>query len=86
MEGMLYPISLVVIAILAYSFNRTNNTAIVIFLILIGAYIVYTQETGDSATNWKDNMVDSIDQSAGNFSEDRGNKGYDPSRSQEVLK
>jgi len=67
MDGMMYPISLAVLAILAFAFNQTNNSKIAFFMILIGVYIVYSHETGHTATDWKNDMVNSIDESAKDF-------------------
>lgn len=74
MDGMMYPVSLIVLAVLAFSFYQTNNTKIVLLMIITGVYIVYSHETGNTATQWKNDMVQSIDESAGTFSEERGIK------------
>lgn len=72
MDGILYPISLAVLALFAFLFNQSNNSKIAIFMILVGVYIVYVHETGITATDWKNDMVNSIDESAGTFREERG--------------
>lgn len=69
MDGIMYPVSLIVIAIMAFSFNRNNNSFLMIFVLLVGVYIIYSHETGHTATEFKNNMVQSIDESARDFSE-----------------
>ena len=77
MDGLLYPVSLILIALLAFSFYRTNNTGIAGIVLLVGIYIVYTHETGNTATDWKNDMVESIDKSVGNYNSSRGISKYD---------
>ena len=77
MDGILYPASLLLLAILAYTFNQTNNTKLALLAILIGVYIVYSQETGNTATAWKNDAVDSVSGSAENFGKSRGIEGFD---------
>ncbi|OIP54742.1 MAG: hypothetical protein AUK54_05660 [Helicobacteraceae bacterium CG2_30_36_10] len=69
MDGIMYPISLIIIAIMAFSFNRNNNSFLMIFVLLVGVYIIYSHETGHTATEFKNSMVQSIDESARDFSE-----------------
>ena len=85
MEGIYYPISLLVLAVMAFSFNQTNNSKIALLMVLIGIYIVYSHETGNTVTEWKNDMVKSIDDSAGNFSEERGTGGYNETKSAELI-
>ena len=59
MDGMLYPISIVLLAIFAFTFYKSNNTILAMILVVIGIYIVFSQETGHTATEFKDDMVDS---------------------------
>lgn len=70
MDGMMYPFSLALLALLAFTFNQSNNGKLALLMILIGVYIVYSHETGDSATNWKNNIVNSISDSATEFSKE----------------
>jgi len=70
MDGIMYPISLIIIAIMAFSFNRNNNSFLMIFVLLVGVYIIYSHETGHTATEFKNSMVQSIDESARDFSEE----------------
>jgi len=86
MDGIMYPISLVIIAVLAFSFNRNNNTFLMIFVLAVGAYIIYSHETGHTATEFKNNMVQSIDESAENYGKKHGIESYDESKKQESVK
>lgn len=86
MDGIMYPISLIVIAILAFSFNRNNNTFLMMFVLAVGAYIIYSHETGHTATEFKNNMVQSINESAGNFSKKHGTEGFDAKKEEEAVK
>ena len=67
MDGMLYPASLVLLAVLAFTFNQTHNTKMALIMILIGVYIVYSHETGYTATDFKNEMVNELDNSANNY-------------------
>lgn len=67
MDGILYPVSLVLLAILAFTFNQTNNTKLAIIMILVGVYLVYSHETGYTATDFKNEMVGKMDESVGTF-------------------
>jgi hypothetical protein len=67
MDGILYPASLVLLAILAFTFNQTNNTKLAITMILVGIYLVYSHETGYTATDFKNDMVGKMDESVGTF-------------------
>ena len=61
MNGFLYPVSLIVVALLVFSFYRTRNTLLAFIILLVGVYIVYTHETGETATDWKNDMADLVD-------------------------
>jgi Ca2+-dependent lipid-binding protein len=65
MEGMMYPLSLVVIALLAFFFNQSNNSTIVLILIVFGIYIVYSHETGNTATDFKNDLVEEVNEASG---------------------
>lgn len=86
MDGFLYPASLILIALLAFTFNRSNNNILMILVLVIGAYIIYSNETGNTATDFKNEMVESIDESAGKFSKSRGTEGYDSAKAAEAVK
>jgi len=86
MYGFMYPASLVLLALLAYTFNQSNNSKLALLMILIGIYIVYSHETGHTVTDWKNEMVESIDKSAEDFSSSRGAGGYDANKAKEAVK
>jgi hypothetical protein len=64
---LIYIGSLILVALLAFTFNRTNNTKLMLLAIAVGAYIIYSHETGHTATEFKDRMINSVDKSAENF-------------------
>lgn len=80
MDGLLYPISLLVVGLMAFAFYRGNSIKLMLFALAIGVYIVYSHETGHTATEYKNELIDSIDKSATEFSKDRGIEGYDESK------
>ncbi|MEA2111943.1 MAG: hypothetical protein U9P71_07840 [Campylobacterota bacterium] len=61
MDGWMYPASLAVIAFLAFSFNRSHNNMLALIILMVGAYIIYSHETGNTATDFKNEMIQSID-------------------------
>ncbi len=65
MEGMMYPISLAILAVLAFFFNQTNNSFIVLVLVMAGVYIVYSHETGNTATDFKNEIIQEADKATG---------------------
>jgi|GEM_PF-2155871 len=86
MDGLLYPISLLVVVLMAFAFYRSNSMRLVLLMLAIGVYIIYSHETGNTVTNLKNEVVQSIDKSAGDFSKSRGVKGYDENKSKEAVK
>lgn len=80
MDGLLYPISLLVVALMAVAFYRGNSVKLMLFALAVGAYIIYSHETGYTATDYKNEVVDSINKSATDFTKDRGIEGYDESK------
>lgn len=86
MDGIMYPISLLAIALLAFTFYQNNSIKLMVLMLLIGGYIVYSHETGYSATEFKNEMIDSLDKSARDFSKSRGTDGPDESKLQKELK
>ena len=77
MDGFIYPASLLLIAILAFVFNRSNNHGLMFLVLFIGAYIIYSNESGNTATDFKNDMVNSIDKSVGNYNESHGIEKFD---------
>jgi len=64
MEGMTYYGALLVIAIFIFSMLRTNHGGMALIGLLLGVYIVYSHETGHTATEFKNDMVQKIDEEA----------------------
>lgn len=77
MEGILYPVSLIVVAIMAFALYRGNSFKLMFLVLAVGVYIIYSHETGNTATKYKDEVIESIDKSARDFSKSRGAEGYD---------
>jgi len=77
MEGLLYPLSLVLLVLAAFGFYQSNSTKLALLMVIIGVYIVYSNETGNTLTDFKDGVVNSIDKSADEFSESHKTKEYD---------
>lgn len=67
MDGLVYYGSLVVIALFIFSMRRVNNNFLAFIALLIGIYIVYSHETGHTATEFKNNMVDKINDEVPNY-------------------
>jgi biotin transporter BioY len=61
--SMLYPASLILIALLVFTFYRNNNTILLLIALSVGGYIIYSHETGYTATQFKDEMINSLDKS-----------------------
>jgi len=80
MEGFIYPASLLLVAVMAFIFFQNHNTMLMVIAIGIGIYIVYSHETGNTATDFKNEILESIDEEAGYVSDKKGIKGYDPQR------
>ncbi len=87
MEGNLYLVSLIVVAIMAFALYRGNSFRLMFLVLAVGVYIIYSHETGNTATKYKDEMIESLDKSARDFSKSRGNEGYDEDKiRKEVIK
>ncbi len=86
MDGMFYYLILAVLGILAYTFFQNHNEKLALLMLGIGIYIVYSHETGFTATEFKNETVKSIDESASEWAKDRGTDGYDASKAQNAVK
>ena len=86
MEDMMYPASLVVIALLAFVLNQNNNSKLALLMLAIGAYIVYSHETGNTATDFKNNMVNSINDGAEDFTKSYDIEGHDANKVKDSMK
>lgn len=60
MDGFLYPASLILIVLLAFTFYRNNNTILMGLVLVIGVYIVFSHETGHTATEFRNDVIDSL--------------------------
>ena len=67
MDGWMYYGSLAVIAMFIFSMTRTNNNFLALIAFVVGAYIVYSHETGYTATDFRYDMVNKIDQETGDY-------------------
>jgi hypothetical protein len=68
MEGFMYPASLIVLTLLAWSFYRNNHFILMVLAFAVGGYIVYSTETGHTATDFKNEMIHKIDEKAPDYS------------------
>ena len=76
----MYILSLVIIIVLAYFFFQHNNSLLLLITLAIGAYIVYSHETGHTATEFKNEVVNSINDEAQGFDDKKGIKRFDPGK------
>ena len=86
MDFLLYPASLVIIVLLAFVLHRTNHNLLMVIVLAIGVYIIYSHETGHTATAFKNEVIESIDKSAGKFSKEHDSEVYDVDKAEEVVK
>jgi len=77
MDGIIYPASIIFLAILTFIFYQNRNTMLMFIAIAIGVYIVYSQETGHTATEFKNEVIHSIDDKAQEFDKEHSNKSFD---------
>ncbi|QOY52126.1 hypothetical protein [Candidatus Sulfurimonas baltica] len=77
MDDLIYPASLLAIVITAFSFFQSGNTKFALFVLAIGIYIIYSHETGNTATDFKNNMINSIDEKATEFKKTDDTGRYD---------
>lgn len=67
MDNYIYIGSIVITVLAALMFYKSNNLNLMLLMIGIAGYIVFSHETGHTATEFKDNVVKSIDKSAVNL-------------------
>ena len=77
MDGMLYYGVLLLLLGLAYMFFQHNSTSLLLITVVIGIYIVYSHTTGNTATKFKNEVVNSINEEAEGFNERKGIKRFD---------
>ena len=80
MDGMLYYGVLALLLGLAYMFFQHNSTGLLLITVVIGIYIIYSHETGYTATEFKNEVVNSINDEAQGFDEKKGIKRFDPGK------
>ena len=68
MDGLLYYAALGVLGIFIFTMMQHNNSMMAMIALVIGIYIVYSHETGYTATDFRHEMVDAIDDSAIDYS------------------
>lgn len=64
MDTLLYLGPLVLLALLAFNLYQHNHTKLALLAILIGIYIVYSHETGHTATEFRDDLMKSVEEEA----------------------
>jgi hypothetical protein len=85
MDGLLYPASLGIIALLAYVFYQNNSKLMMVVVLAIGAYIIYSHETGYTATHFKNEMLETVDKSVGNYNKEHGIEKFDPKETEKSI-
>lgn len=85
MDDMIYPASLVVIALLVFVLYQNNNSKLALLMLAIGVYIIYSHETGNTATNFKNDMVKSINEGAEDFTKSYDIEGYDANKAKDAV-
>jgi hypothetical protein len=85
MNGLLYYAVLTLIIGLAYMFFQNNNTSLLLITLAIGIYILYSHETGHTATEFKNEVVNSINEEVQGFDERKGIKRFDPGKMKEEV-
>jgi len=81
----MYLLSLLIIIVLAYFFFQHNNTLLLLITLAVGAYIIYSHETGHTATEYKNEIVNSINDEAQGFDDKKGIKRFDPGKMKEDM-
>jgi len=84
-SSLIYPASLAVVGILAFILYQNNNTKLMLIVLAIGGYIVYSHETGHTMTEYKNKAVDSIEQSAEKFGDRYSTEIYDADKAKENM-
>ncbi len=82
---MLYYGVLVLLIGLAYMFFQHNSTGLLLITVIIGIYIVYSHTTGNTATEFKNEVVNSINEEAQGFDDKKGIKRFDPGKMKKEL-
>jgi len=80
MDGILYYGVLILLISLAYIFFQHNSTGLLLLTVIIGIYIVYSHTTGYTATEYKNEVVNSINDETQGFDDEKGIKRFDPGK------
>jgi len=86
MDGLVYYGVLFIIVVISFMFYQNNSNRMAVLLLMLGAYIIYSHETGYSATDFKNEMIDSLDESAQEYSKRHGADGFDEESYKSVVK
>ena len=70
MDGMLYPVSLVVIGLFIFTMMQHHNNMLAFIALLVGVYIVYSHETGYTATDFRHEMINTIDENTYDYTKE----------------
>jgi Ca2+/Na+ antiporter len=76
MEGFMYPATLIFLTLVAWMFYRDNSLVLMSLAIFVAIYVVYSQETGHTATEFKNNIIKDIDQKTPNYSNRYSNDDF----------
>lgn len=68
MDSLLYLGTLLVLALLAFILYQNNHSKLALLAFLIGVYIVYSHETGHTATEFRDKLMNSAEDKAEDIS------------------
>ena len=80
MEGLIFPATLLFLAAVALMFYKSNSMILMGITLIAGVYVIYSHNTGVTITDYKNDMLEVIDEEAGYVSEKKGNLGYDPQK------
>lgn len=75
MDGWMYYGSLFVIAMFIFSMTRTHNNFLAFIALMVGVYLVYSHETGYTATDFRHDMVNTIDENTVDVSKSQERDG-----------
>jgi hypothetical protein len=69
-SSLIYPVSLALIALVSFVLYQNNNIKLMLIILGIGAYIIYSHNTGHTMTELKQSIVESLDKSASEYQKD----------------
>lgn len=86
MDGVLYFISLAALFFLAVTFYRSNNIKLMLLVLAVGVYMIYSHQNRNSLSKFKEDMIESIDKSARDFSKIKGIGESEGEKALELIK